>query len=161
MQSTPKPEHDWLQQFVGSWQIESECSMGPGEPPSQLSSTEVVRSLGGMWVVGESHGAAPDGTLVTNLISLGYDSAKSAYVGTFISSCMDMVWNYEGSLDDAQRVLTLNTTGPDFFLSQGTAKYQDIFTIIDADTRQMTSQYQDADGNWHQFLTSRYTRVPA
>jgi len=37
---TPKPqkEHLWLQRLVGEWTVETECQMGPDQPPARTAS---------------------------------------------------------------------------------------------------------------------------
>ena len=45
----PQKEHEWLQQLVGEWTYESECSMEPGKPPEKFEGSESVRSLDSLW----------------------------------------------------------------------------------------------------------------
>jgi hypothetical protein len=61
MEAAPHDEHFWLQKLVGEWTVEMECVMGPDQPPMKSTGTEVSRSLGGMWTVGEGSGETPDG----------------------------------------------------------------------------------------------------
>ena len=49
----PQKEHQWLHKLVGEWTCESECSMGQDQPPMKNTGQETVRSLGGLWTVGE------------------------------------------------------------------------------------------------------------
>src|SRR5262245_66093699 len=86
MQAEPQKEHQWLQQLVGDWTFESECVMGPEQPPSKFMGTESVRSLGALWVLCEGRGEMPGGGMATTLMTLGYDPAKKRYVGTFVGS---------------------------------------------------------------------------
>jgi hypothetical protein len=53
MDAEPQKEHQWLDKFVGEWISEVECIMGSDQPPSKTQGTEIVRSLGGLWVVAE------------------------------------------------------------------------------------------------------------
>ena len=52
-------EHEWLAKLVGDWTFETEAVMGPGQPPVKGTGTERVRSLGGLWIVGEGSGEMP------------------------------------------------------------------------------------------------------
>ncbi|TXT39001.1 MAG: ribulose kinase [Planctomycetota bacterium] len=61
MHAEPQKEHQWLQRLVGEWTFEAECSMGPDQPPMKSTGSEVVRSLGGLWTIGEGQGEMPDG----------------------------------------------------------------------------------------------------
>ncbi len=127
MNSNPQKQHEWLQQLVGKWTYESECWMEPGKPPEQFKGSEHVRSIGGLWIQGESHGEMPGGGIATNVITLGFDPQRERYVGTFIGSMMTHLWLYDGSLDAAEKILTLNTEGPSY---TGDGKLGDFQKII-------------------------------
>ena len=45
-------------------------------------------------------------------MTLGYDPVQKRFVGTFIGSMMTHMWIYNGTLDAAGKVLTLDTEGP-------------------------------------------------
>jgi len=107
----PQKEHEWLKQLEGEWITESEAVMAPGEAPVKFKGTEVVRSLGGFWTISEIKSDFM-GTPVTGVMTLGYDSQKKKYVGTWIASMDGHLWKYEGTVDDSGKVLTLNTEGP-------------------------------------------------
>lgn len=152
-----RTEHDWLQRLVGEW------ATGPdegaaGETPHPAW-TESVRSLHGVWVVGEGRGEMPGGGAATTLTTLGYDPARGRFVGTWIGSMMTHLWIYEGSLDESGNVLTLDTEGPDFTSDGGIVRVQDIIAFEDDDTRTLTARVQDGDGGWKQVMTARYRRT--
>lgn len=157
MFAEPQQEHRWLDRLVGEWTSEFECRMGPDEPPMKSQGVEVVRSLGGLWIVGEGEGEAPDGNTSKTVMSLGYDPRTKHYVGTFIASMMAHLWVYSGSLDAAGKVLTLDTEGPDFS-GQKLAKYKDIIEFVDDDHRTLTSRILGEDGTWSQLMTAHYHR---
>jgi hypothetical protein len=167
MQSEPQAEHQWLQKFVGEWTYESECSMGPGQAPQKFTGTESVRSIGGLWVVGEGRGEMPGGGTATMNNTLGYDTQKRRYVGTFIGSMMTTLWIYDGTVDPSGTVLTLSAEGPrcpgDGSPGDGSpgdgkmAKYQDVVTFK-GDDRIFTSSVLGEDGQWHEFVRATYRR---
>lgn len=159
MQPTPTAEHAWLMRLAGSWTMESECVMGPGQDAMKSSGTEVVRSLGGLWTIGQGEGKSPDGTAVTSIMTLGFDPKQQKFVGSFIASCMTHLWPYLGTLDAAGKILTLNSEGPGFSEDGSYAKYQDIFEFLTEDHRTLRSRYQQPDGNWYQFMEAHYRRV--
>jgi hypothetical protein len=39
------------------------------------------------------------------------------------------------------------------------AKYRDVITLESDDHRVLTSNFQDDDGNWHEFMTAHYRRT--
>lgn len=158
MNATPQQEHKWLEQLLGEWTCKGEASMGPDKPPVTWESTESVRSLGGLWVVGEGSGEDPGGQPTTTILSLGYDPQKGRYVGTFIGSMMSNLWVYEGSLDSSGKILALDTVGPSMTGGGKLAKYQDIVEIKSADERTLRSKMLGEDGRWTEVMTATYRR---
>ena len=154
----PQKEHRWLQKLVGEWTHEAEASMGPGKPPEKCVGTESVRSLGGLWILAEGQGEMPGGGLATTIVTLGYDPQKKRFVGTFVASMMTYLWVYDGELDAAERVLTLNAEGPDFTVEGKMAKYRDVIEFKTDDHRVLTSHALGDDGNWHEFMRADYRR---
>ncbi len=62
---------------------------------------------------------------------------------------MTHLWLYDGSLDEARNVLTLNAEGPNFATGGDTmAKYQDIIELRSDDHRILTSRTLGDDGQW-------------
>jgi hypothetical protein len=117
-----------------------------------------VRSVGGLWVVAEGSGEMPGGGPATTLITLGYDPQKQRFVGTFVGSMMTHLWIYEGALDPAANVLTLDAEGPSFSGDGTMAAYQDIVEIRSDDHRVLRSRVRGPDGTWNEFMTGHYRR---
>jgi hypothetical protein len=153
------PEHQWLQRMVGEWSFEMEAEAGPGQPPITDRGRESVRSLGGVWVLCESQGSTPDGDGVSSIMTLGYDPARGRFLGTFVASMMTHLWLYEGTLDAAASVLTLETEGPSSTEEGKTSRYRDTLEMRGDDGRVQTSSYLREDGAWHPFLTTHYRRT--
>ena len=157
MMPAPQPEHQWLLQLVGEWTSEMEASPGPDQPEQKFVATENVRAIGDLWVVCESQGGSPGG-LMTSIMTLGYDPTRQRFVGSFIGSMMSHQWVYEGQLDAAKKVLTLDTLGPSFANQNEMVKYQDIIEIVSPTERTLTARYQGADGQWQHLMEVRYRR---
>lgn len=157
MPPAPTKEHEWLKQLEGEWVTEAEMVMAPGQPPVKCKGTEVVRALGGFWTVGEMK-TEMMGMPITGIMTLGYDAKAKKYVGTWVCSCDGHFWTYEGTLDAAGKVLTLNTEGPDMTAPGKTAKMKDVIEIKDKGHKVMTSHIQGADGKWTQFMTTHMRR---
>jgi hypothetical protein len=158
MQVEPQAEHKWLQKLVGQWSVEGECVMGPDQPTMKSTGSETVRSVGGLWTLGEGRGEMPGGGEMTSFMTLGYDPAQKRFVGTFIASAMTHLWVYNGTLDASGKVLTLDTEGPDFSGGTGMVKYQDIIEFVSDDHRTLKSRLQGPDGKWQNFMTAQYRR---
>lgn len=157
MEVTPQKEHQWLDRLIGEWTYESEWIMGPDQPPLKSKGTEVVRSLGGLWIIAEGEGEMPDGNLGQTIMNLGFDPQKDRFVGTFIGSMMTYLWPYNGSLNAEEKILTLDSEGPNF--SNGAiSPYQDIIEFVSNDHKILTSKILMDDGTWNHFMTAHYHR---
>ena len=107
----------------------------------------------------EGEGEMPGGGKSSSIMTLGYDPSQQRFVGTFVARVMTFLWKYSGTLDATQRILTLDTEGPSFTGDGTMVNYKDIIEFIDDDHRTLTSQSQNADGSWTQFMTAHYHRV--
>jgi hypothetical protein len=159
MKCDPQKEHEWLQQLIGTWKSESDCIMGPDKPPMKTTGGEVVRSMGGLWVLADGHMTMPDGDSGTMLMTLGYDPQKKRYVGSWVGSMMTRLWVYDGSLDPTGKILTLNTEGPSFTDENKLSSYRDVIEILGPNDRTLSSHAQGDDGTWNKFMTAHYHRV--
>lgn len=158
MHVEPQVEHNWLENLVGKWNMEAEMDMGPDKPQDHSRGVEYVRQLGDVWVICEGEWENPGGGVGRSMMTLGFDTNQKSFVGSFVGSMMTHLWTYDrGSLDDAGRVLTLNSTGPNFS-GQGMSQYQDIIEIVDVDHRVLRSQVLDENEVWQHFMTANYTR---
>lgn len=158
MHAEPQKQHRWLQQLVGEWSFEVECIMGPDQPPSKSSGIEIVRSIGELWTVAEGRGEMPGCGPATTVMTLGYDPQKQRFVGTFVGSMMTYLWVYDGELDAAARVLTLNAEGPGMAGDGKMVRYNDVIEFKSDDHRVLTSQMLDEGGTWRRFMTAHYRR---
>lgn len=154
----PHKYHRWLEQLVGEWTTESEAACEPGTAPQKGTGTESVRAVGGYWVLCEGRAEMPGGGMGTMLMTLGYDPSTDGFTGTWIGSMMSHLWIYKGSLDAAEKVLTLESQGPSFAGDGGLATYRDVIEIKSADHRMLTSHVLGENGEWTQFMTANYHR---
>jgi hypothetical protein len=155
---TPQKEHQWLHRLVGEWTVEGECIMGPDQPPMKNTGRETVRSLGGLWTIGEGTNDVPGDGACDSVMTLGFDPQSGRFVGTFIASMMTHLWTYSGTLDPTGKVLTLDAEGPSFSGNGAMAKYQDIIEFVSDDHRILSSQMLLPDSRWHPFMKANYRR---
>lgn len=157
----PRPaageQHAWLAQLVGDWTVTMEMTMAPGAEPMRMESTESMRSIGSLWVVGEGK-ADMGGMPMTSMMTIGYDPAQKAFVGTWIDSMQTHLWVYRGQLDEARRTLALEAEGPSFQDPTKTSVYRDAIEVVSPDHKVLTSSVKQADGTWLQFLRADYRR---
>lgn len=153
----PQEEHEWLAQLVGEWRTESECHMAPGEPAQKVEGRLAARLLGGLWLIAEGEGDAPDGSKWGTVMTLGYDAREKRYVGSFIAGMMTKFWVYDGAVDASAKKLVLNTEGPTMD-GKGTTKYIETVEILDKNHWTFSSKMFGEDGQWHHLMTADHYR---
>ncbi len=141
----PTKEHEWLKQFVGEWQ---------GDFGDAVSTS---RMLGGLWMVSDVKAQFGDISMAA-VMTLGYEPAKKKYVGTWVDSMTAYLWKYEGTVDAAGKVLTLETEGPNPALGGKMVKMRDAIEIKSKDQFSLTSSMLGDDGKWQEFMTINYKR---
>lgn len=153
----PQKEHQWLNQLVGEWDTEGEVYMEPGKPPIKSTGTESARMLGGFWLVCDVNGEFMEMAMEAKL-TLGYDPEKKKYVGTWVDSMTSYLWNYEGSLDESGKILTLNTEGPCPQRGGQMTEFKEVIEIKNKNERVFTSSMQEDDGTWTKLVSVHYRR---
>lgn len=156
--TNPGRQHQWLQKLVGDWTYEGEVEAGPDSPSEKIEGTMHVRRLGALWILCEGSGETADGEAADSLITLGFDPEPGRFVGTFVSSMMGRLWVYDGWLDPEERVLTLESEGPDLAGTGGTAPYRDVIEVVSDGHFVFRSLTQDEAGTWQPFMTAHYRR---
>lgn len=157
-QEMPKPvkEHAWLEKLAGDWISESEVMMGP-DNWIKVKGAEKCRTHGGFWIIAEGE-AEIMGTKVNSILTLGYDPEKKKYIGTWVDNCAAHMWRYEGTLDAAGKVLTLDTEGPNMMVPGKTSKYREVITLVGPDEKTFSSSILGDDGKWTTFVKATYKR---
>ena len=159
MGTKPVAEHQWLENLFGEWRIESEMVMGPGGETARSEGTESVRSVGGLWAVGEGRGTMPNGAPMTMMNGIGYDVSFKEYRAFWLMSASSHLWKSVGTLSDDGKTMTLDCEGPSMTEDGKTAPYRDVIELIDADHRTLSSYWKGEDGEWQRMMKASYTRV--
>ncbi len=154
---TPQKEHEWLQQFVGEWESESEAFMGPGQPAMKCKGTINSRSLGGFWVVSEMKSEMM-GMQITGIQTIGYEPQPKKYVGTWVDSMMGYMWKQVGTIDETGKILTLDAEGPNFMQAGKLAKFRDVYEFKTRDHIVLSSSMKGDDGKWVTFMSGNARR---
>ena len=150
----PTKEHAWLQKFEGKW--ETQMTSRGGE--TIMTGTIESKMLGKLWVVNSMVAHAGD-TRIEGRQTIGFDSKKGKYIGTWIDSTSEYTWQYEGVVDKDGRRLALDAEGPDMLDPSKLAKYRDSYEFTSEDEMKVTSSVQDANGNWIDFMQGTGKRV--
>jgi hypothetical protein len=153
----PTKEHQWLQKFVGEWETTAEGKMGPDQPVMTCKGTSTSRMLGGFWLITENDNEMM-GMKINAMQTIGYDSTKKKYIGTWVDSMLNHMWEYEGSVDESGKKLTLEAEGPNLMAAGKTAKFRDAYEFKSPDHIEVTSTMQGDDGKWVQFMVGQLQR---
>ena len=90
------------------------------------------RSLGGFWIVNEIENDMM-GTTLHGLQTIGYDTDKQKYIGTWVDSILSYMWKYEGTVDESGKILTLEAEGPNYMAEGEMAKFRDVYEFKSKD----------------------------
>ncbi len=158
--SKPQGEHAFLHRMVGDWKMVSTTSDANynADDPSQCF-RETIRSIGGLWIVGDSRGRMPDESPMTAVMTLGFDPKKNQFVGSWVGSMMNNMWVYKGWLEPDGKTLVLEAAGPSFDGSGEMALYHDVITLHDDNHRTFASGARQPDGTFKEFMSSEFHRV--
>ncbi len=154
----PQDEHKWLTKFVGHWDVSSTGSMGEGQPPMKMKGTIKSEMLGGFWVMNVMESEMM-GMPFRGIQTIGYDTDKKKYVGTWVDSTNGFMWKYEGFVEESGRKLVLEAVGPDMMVPDKTRTYRDAYEFTDKGTVISTSSVKNDDGTWTTFMNGEAKRV--
>ena len=114
MPPMPKPqkEHEFLNQFVGTWDSTMKMRMTADQPWMETKGSDTYSMLGGFWLVYESKGDMM-GMPFKGLGATGYDPYKKKYVSTWVDNMGPCLSVGEGTLDATGKVLTTTVSGTD------------------------------------------------
>lgn len=155
----PKPtaEHQWLQQLVGKWSTDVEAFDPSTKAMVKSKGSNTIEPVGGFWIVDKI-----DGTMMNQpfkgVMTTGYDEKSQKFVSTWVDSVSGKLWQYDGQLDDAKKVLTFQTEGECPMQPGKLVKFKDEIELKDPDHLTYTSYMQDEKGEWSKMMTSESTR---
>jgi hypothetical protein len=149
----------WLQQLVGDWTYAFSTADDSDHPGATASGTEIVRAVGDVWVMIENRGAAGDGSTSHSVTTLGFEPAKSRFAGSVVGTAAPVLFVYEGQVSEDGRSLVLETEGPSMTEDREIDRYRDIIRIIDKNTRETSAQVLSGEGEWREFMSSRFQRI--
>lgn len=155
----PKPgkEHELLKQFEGNWDYTSKFTMAPGQEPLLSKGKETARIIaGGLFLVFDIEGEMM-GQKFTGHGTMGYDTHKKKYTGTWIDSMATGVYLVEGTVDETGKVFTETMEGADPQSGQP-MKMKLVNEIKDKDSRVLKSFMTGPDGKEVEPGTIEYKR---
>jgi hypothetical protein len=138
--------HERLAAGVGDWEGTLTMFM-PGMDPQPMPAAESVVAVGPYWTT--SKFTADMGAMAfVGASSLGYDSEKKQYVGTWIDSTTTYLTVMHGEFDDAKGALVMHWQGPNWVAGSGTTDYRSE-TVQRADAYVSTFYMGEGAGTKH------------
>ena len=160
MPSMPAPvkEHAWLDRFLGEWTTEAEITCEPDKPPMMCKGTDRVRRLGGFWIIAEGQSDMGEMSF-GSVLTLGYDPQNQKYVGTWVDTMTSHLWKYEGTVNEAGTILTLDTDAECPGTPGKLSKFKEVTEFKSDDHRVFTSSIQGEDGEWRTVVRVNFRRI--
>ncbi|MEB3244361.1 MAG: DUF1579 domain-containing protein [Vampirovibrionales bacterium] len=152
------PAHAWLQQMVGEWQTQTKAYMGPNMPAQTATGTETVKPLGEFWTVSEVKSTMMDKPF-SGMMTLGYDAKTNAYTGTWVDSMTGKLWQYQGAVDAAGKILTLESEGECPMRPGVMTRFKDVIEMKSPTEKQLTAYMLGEDGRWTMVMESTGQRI--
>ncbi len=90
------PEHGWIQESAGTWNVKCTYYMDPTQPPMECTARETIEAVGQFWTV-STFEADFMGMPFQGRCTLGYTPAKERFVGTWIDSMSQHMFVMEGT----------------------------------------------------------------
>lgn len=142
----------WLEQVTGNWTYEAELMVDPNQPPMKGSGTESGRMDGNQAILKGRQES------MTTEFTIRFDPDTKTFSARFTASTMPEPWTYEGTLDEAGKILTLNSKGPSPQNPNEKANYRTFIEVSDENHKTIHSDVE-MDGKWITFETYRYRRA--
>ena len=154
-----KERLEWLEKFVGEWKVDHSGQMGDDPTEIEGDGTMTCTMLGQHWLLNDMNMEVM-GTAVRGLQTIGYDSKKKKYIGTWVDSMNSFLWHYEeGEVDESSNKLILYAEGPSMTDPSKMARFRDAYEFKTDDHIIATSSVQNEDGKWTTFMTGNAYRV--
>lgn len=151
------PNHEFLKNFVGEWDVQGEWYMSPdAEPMPTGGVSKQTLVLGGRYVKQEYTANDPDMPM-EGVGYLGYDNATDEFAGVWMDSMSTSMMISKGELDDSGKALTEYSTAKDP-LTGYMFDYHSVVRIIDPDTHVFEMYSPGADGTPYKAMVLTYHR---
>ena len=151
----PQPEHGLLKRFYGEWRYVKKSVPERGDPQVLGSGELSAELLGDFFVVSRWKGDAY-GDQYNAVQTIGFDTSKKKYTGTWVDSIMSHLWQFDGSLDESGKMMTLVAQGPS--PDGETTTFRERYQFNSPDSITVFAETLMDDGKWVRFITTKLTR---
>lgn len=150
----PTKEHEMLKREAGEWEAAGKFYI-PGMDAIESNGEETSRMIGDLWLVShykDASGFEGHGTL-------GYDTDKKKFVGTWVDTMSTSVHTMEGDYDAAKKTMTIFMTAKD--QTGKLVKQRHVTVYKSDDARDFTIYMPGEDGKEIKILEIAYKRKKA
>jgi hypothetical protein len=156
---TPGDAHKKLEQFVGSWDVETKVWMkGPkGEPSVSKGSAENTMALGGRFLQQEFSGEMM-GQPFNGVGYTGYDNFRKKYVGFWIDNMTTAMSTMEGTMDKEGTTLSMLGKMDEPAIGKKDIKVKYVTRMVGKDKHIFESYDLTAYGDKQPVMVITYTR---
>lgn len=152
---TPAPEHAFLLESVGTWNVKTKHFMEPGSPPIEGTATDKVVAIGGFWT-SSRYETLFMGQPFIGQCTLGYDPEKKRYVMTWVDSMSHFLFIMEGLYDAKTKTMSLTGKGPSM-TGPGLVDWRCVMHVPDKN-HQLMKMYVAMPMGECQLMENAYTR---
>lgn len=144
-------EHRKLHGLVGDWMATSEFTAEADEAMATGQASVSIHPIGEHWISADFAGTHA-GAEYRGVLTLGFDSRKQSYVGTYVDDTCNHLWVYEGSMNADNTILTLYAEAPVVAEVEGTVWVREVYDLQQGDRVEVRSYTQDR-GTWDLYQT--------
>jgi len=157
-QGRPTAEHRAIASEVGVWDAESKFWMAPGTDPLESKAVETNTLVGEFWVASQ-YKSDLGGMAFEGHGQFGYDPVSKKYIGTWIDTMSPYLSIMEGSMDKANKTLTMLSKGRDAQTGKESVSKM-VTTYVDDDHKkfEMFGPVAGKEGQWWKMMEINYTR---
>ena len=149
-------EHELLASTCGTWNVDCTYFMDPSQPPMKTKAVETVEPVGAYWTV--SHFKSDMmGAPFAGRATMGYDTRRKTWVGTWIDSMSTHLFVMEGTLDD-DGTLEMRCEGPCMVTGNPTT-FRGVHKNVGGDSQSFDFFTTMPDGNEVQMFHYEYTKA--
>lgn len=147
-QTQPGPEHAFLAELEGTWEVKSST------PGGDMTGTATYKMKhGGLWLVSEMDAKMPEGPFTGQGLDT-YDTSKKKYVSIWVDSMSSSPVTLEGDRSKDGKTLTMTGKGPG--MDGNVTDFKTVTEVVSKDKHVFKMWMGDTQGD--PVMTIHYTR---
>ncbi len=153
----PRPEHKYLQQFVGDWDYVAQATLPNGESREMKGKYRSRMACNGTWLLGEVLGNFM-GFPYEGIALMGFDAQNKKYVGTWLDMAKGYLDPMVGEVTEEGHLVWVGPI-PNPTLPLTRIQARGTFIPEGEDSFVYMEELDDGKGGWTPWLHMSYTRA--